>query len=124
MVIPSKPVFFGLTAAVLPPMTVHGASPVERAWNPFFQRGIASGRLVARHVVKCVATLLPRQYHTRALEHQVMRPIGNGSTMQLGRNDTEIVSRIMPEQGQLERLGSIRNCQRSAISRGVLMIAD
>ena len=57
-------------------------------------------------------------------QHQVMRHIGNGSPVQLVRNDIEIVSRIMPEQGQLERLSSIRNCQRSAGSRGVLMIAD
>jgi hypothetical protein len=39
--------------------------------------------------------------------HQVMRHIGNGSTVEPVRNDTEIVSRIMPEQRQLERLGSI-----------------
>jgi hypothetical protein len=34
-------------------------------------------------------------------QHQVMRQIGNGSPVQLVRNDTEIFSRIMPEQGQL-----------------------
>jgi hypothetical protein len=57
-------------------------------------------------------------------QHQIMNHMGNGSPVQLVRNDIEIVSRIMPEQGQLERLGSIRNCQRSAGSRRILMIAD
>src|SRR4051794_28879830 len=53
-----------------------------------------------------------------------MGHVGNGSTVQLVRSDREIVSRIMPEQRQLERLGSKRNCQRSAGWRAFLMIAD
>lgn len=75
-------------------------------------------------IVRIAKAFADFQLEANPSQHQVMRQIDNGSPVQLVRNDIEIVSRIMPEQGQLERLGSIRNCQRSAGSRGVLMIAD
>src|SRR6266404_7975987 len=56
--------------------------------------------------------------------HQVVRHICNGSTVYLVWNDTEVVSRVMPEQGQVERLCTVRNGQRSACPGSILMVAD
>ena len=109
---------------VLPRGKLLGILQQYQASENFTGLAASTRRSYVALIVRIAKAFADFQLEATPSQHQVMRQIDNGSPVQLVRNDTEIVSRIMPEQGQLERLGSIRNCQRSAGSRGVLMIAD
>ena len=109
---------------VLPRGKLLGILQQYQASENFTGLAASTRRSYVALIVRIKKAFADFQLEAAPSQHQVMRQIGNGSSVQLVRNDIEIVSRIMPEQRQLERLGSIRNCQRSAGSRGILMIAD
>ena len=110
---------------VLPRGKLLGILQQYQASENFTGLAASTRRSYVALIVRIAKAFADFQLEANPSQHRVMRQIDNGSPVQLVRNDIEIVSRIMPEQGQLERLGSIRNyCQRSAGSGWVLMIAE